>query len=82
MKLVLTSVFVSDQDKALKFYTEVLAFVKKTDSPAGKFKWLTAVSPEDEDGTELVLEPNDNPAAKEYQKGIFAQGIPATWFGF
>ena len=81
MKIVLTSVFVSDQDKALKFYTEILGFVKKTESPAGKFKWLTVVSPEDKNGTELVLEPNDNPAAKEYQKAIYAQGIPATSFG-
>jgi catechol 2,3-dioxygenase-like lactoylglutathione lyase family enzyme len=66
MKIKLTSVFVDDQDKALKFYTEVLGFVKKLDFPLGKFKWLTVVSPEEPDGTQLLLEPNDNPAAKAY----------------
>ncbi len=81
MKIVVTSVFVSDQDKALKFYTKVLGFVKKTDMPAGKFKWLTVASPEDQNGTELLLEPNDNPAAKAFQKAIYPQGIPATSFG-
>lgn len=81
MKIVVTSVFVEDQDKALKFYTEKLGFVKKQDSPVGKFKWLTVVSPEDRNGTELLLEPNDNPVAKEYQKGLVVQGIPATSFG-
>ncbi len=80
MKIKLTSVFVDDQEKALKFYTEVLGFVKKRDMPAGKFRWLTVVSPEEPDGTELLLEPNDNPAAKTYQKSIFEQGIPATAF--
>jgi catechol 2,3-dioxygenase-like lactoylglutathione lyase family enzyme len=81
MKIVVTSVFVEDQDKALKFYTEKLGFVKKQDFPVGKFKWLTVVSPEDRNGTELLLEPNDNPVAKEYQKGLIAQGIPAASFG-
>jgi catechol 2,3-dioxygenase-like lactoylglutathione lyase family enzyme len=81
MKIVVTSVFVSDQDKALKFYTEKLGFVKKHDVPVGEFKWLTVVSPEDQNGTELLLEPNDNPAAKTFQKAIFEQGIPATSFG-
>lgn len=80
MKIKLTSVFVDDQDKALKFYTEVLGFVKKRDMPVGKFRWLTVVSPEEPDGTELLLEPNDNPAAKTYQNSIFEQGIPATAF--
>jgi catechol 2,3-dioxygenase-like lactoylglutathione lyase family enzyme len=64
MKIKLTSVFVDDQGKALKFYTEVLGFIKKSDITAGKFRWLTVVSPEEQDGTQLLLEPNDNPAAK------------------
>lgn len=81
MKIILTSVFVTDQDKALTFYTEVLGFVKKQDITAGKYRWLTVVSPDQPDGTELLLEPNDNPAAKTYQKAIFTQGIPAAIFG-
>jgi catechol 2,3-dioxygenase-like lactoylglutathione lyase family enzyme len=81
MKIIVTSVFVNDQDEALKFYTEILGFVKKQDVPVGQFKWLTVVSPDDQNGAELLLEPNDNPAAKEYQKAIFAQGIPAALFG-
>ena len=81
MKIVLTGVFVEDQDEALKFYTETLGFVKKHDTPVGEFKWLTVVSAEDPDGTELLLEPNGNPVAREYQKGIFEQGIPAASFG-
>ena len=80
MKIKLTSVLVEDQDKALKFYTEVLGFVKKTDIPVGEFKFLTVVSPEEPDGTELLLEPNENPAAKTFQKAIFEQGIPLTAF--
>lgn len=80
MKITLTSVFVDDQDKALKFYTEVLGFVKKMDIPLGKAKWLTVVSPEDPGGTELLLEPNENRAARTYQSAIFDQGIPATAF--
>jgi catechol 2,3-dioxygenase-like lactoylglutathione lyase family enzyme len=80
MKIKLNSVFVDDQDKALKFYTEVLGFVKKVDLPAGDYRWLTVVSPEEPDGTELLLEPNSNPAAKTYQTAIFEQGIPATAF--
>ena len=81
MQIVLTGVFVSDQDEALKFYTETLGFVKKHDVPAGEYKWLTVVSPDDPDGTELLLEPNENPVAKTYQKGLFDQGIPANSFG-
>jgi len=81
MKIVFTSVFVNDQDKALKFYTEALGFVKKSDVTNGPYRWLTVVSPDDQNGTELILEPNDNPAAKAYQKAIFEQGIPATSFG-
>ncbi|HEU0003271.1 MAG TPA: VOC family protein [Ktedonobacteraceae bacterium] len=80
MQIKLTSVFVDDQDKALKFYTEVLGFVKKFDFPVGQFKWLTVVSPEEPDGTELLLEPNDNPAASAFQEAIFKQGLPATSF--
>ena len=80
MKIKLTSVFVNDQGKALKFYTEVLGFVKKSDVTAGKYRWLTVVSPEEQDGTQLLLEPNDNPAAKSYQESIFKQGIPAAMF--
>jgi predicted enzyme related to lactoylglutathione lyase len=80
MKIKLTSVFVDNQYKALKFYTEVLGFVKNSDITAGKFRWLTVVSPEEPDGTQLLLEPNDNPAAKSYQESIFKQGIPAAMF--
>ncbi|WP_062104396.1 VOC family protein [Bacillus niameyensis] len=80
MKITVTSIFVQDQDKALKFYSETLGFVKKHDVPAGEFRWITLVSPEDQEGTELLLEPNNHPAAKEYQKNIFADGIPATMF--
>ncbi len=80
MRITHTSVFVSDQDEALRFYTETLGFVKKHDLPVGEFKWLTVVSPDDPDGTELLLEPNENPVAQEYQKGLFDQGIPATAF--
>jgi len=80
MKIKLTSVFVDDQEKALKFYTDVLGFVKKADITAGKYRWLTVVSPEEPDGTQLVLEPNGNPAAQAYQKTIFSQGIRATNF--
>ena len=81
MRIILTGVFVSDQGEALKFYTETLGFVKKHDVPVGEFKWLTVVSPEDLDGTELLLEPNENPVAQEYQRGLFDQGIPAASFG-
>ncbi len=80
MKIEISSVLVDDQDKALKFYTEVLGFVKKTDIPLGKFKWLTVVSPEGPQDIELLLEPNENPAAKTFQKAIFDQGIPLTAF--
>ena len=80
MKIKLTNVFVDDQDKALKFYTEVLGFVKKKDFPVGDFKWLTVASPEEPGGPELLLEPNNNPAAKTFQKALFQQGIPAASF--
>ena len=81
MHIILTGVFVNDQDEALRFYTETLGFVKKHDVPAGEYKWLTVVSPDEPDGTELLLEPNENPVAQAYQKGLFEQGIPATSFG-
>lgn len=80
MRIQLTSVLVENQDKALDFYTNVLGFVKKQDKPVGAYKWLTVVSPADPDGTELLLEPNANPAAKAYQKALFEQGIPLTAF--
>lgn len=81
MNIIVNSLFVTDQAKALAFYTEKLGFVKKEDVPLGKFRWLTLVSADDQDGTELLLEPDEHPAAKDYQKRIFADGIPATMFG-
>ena len=80
MKIRLTSIFVDDQDKALAFYTKKLGFVKKQDVPVGEFKWLTVVSPDEPDGVELLLEPNDNPAAATFQQAIFQQGIAAASF--
>lgn len=80
MKIKLASVFVDDQDKALRFYTQALGFVKKRDLSVGKFRWLTVVSPEEPDGAELLLEPSDNPAARTFKNAIFEQGIPATAF--
>ena len=80
LKIKLTSVFVDDQDKALRFYTDVLGFRKNKDVPVGQFKWLTVVSPDEPDGVELLLEPNDNPAARTFQKAIFDQGIAAAAF--
>ena len=80
MKIKLTSVHVDDQAKALRFYTEVLGFVKKTDFSNGPFRWLTVASPEDPDGTELQLALNDNPAARAYQQAMFQQAQPAAMF--
>ena len=80
MRIELTSIHVDDQDKALAFYTEVLGFVKKQDFPVGQFKWLTVVSPEAPDAAELLLEPNDNPAAQAYQQALYEQGIPHAAF--
>ena len=80
MKIKLASVLVDDQDQALTFYTKVLGFVKKRDMPTGKFTWLTVVSPEGPDDVELLLEPNENPAAKMFQAALFQQGIPLTAF--
>jgi catechol 2,3-dioxygenase-like lactoylglutathione lyase family enzyme len=79
-KINLTSVLVDDQDKALRFYTEVLGFVKKTDVPAGGARWLTVVSPDEPDGTELLLEPDEHPAAKPYKRALVDDGIPFTSF--
>lgn len=80
MRIELTSIHVDDQDKALAFYTGVLGFVKKEDFPAGQFKWLTVVSTEAPGGVELLLEPNDNPAAQAYQQTLFEQGNPLAGF--
>jgi predicted enzyme related to lactoylglutathione lyase len=77
MKIKLTSVYVDDQDKALRFYTDVLGFAKKADFSNGPFRWLTVASPDEPDGTELQLALNDNPAAKAYQQALFQQGQPA-----
>jgi predicted enzyme related to lactoylglutathione lyase len=80
MKIKLTSVYVDDQEKALRFYTEVLGFTKKADFSNGPFRWLTVTSPEEPDGTELQLALNNNSAAKTYQQAIFQQGKPAVMF--
>ena len=80
MKIQLTSVHVDDQEKALRFYTEVLGFVKKADFSQGSFRWLTVASPEDRDGTELQLALNSDPAAKAYQQALFQQRQPAAMF--
>jgi catechol 2,3-dioxygenase-like lactoylglutathione lyase family enzyme len=81
IKINVTSVLVDDQAKALAFYTEVLGFVKKNDVPVGDDRWLTVISPAGSPEIELLLEPNRHPAAKAFQKAIFADGIPATSFG-
>jgi predicted enzyme related to lactoylglutathione lyase len=80
MKIKLTSIYVNDQEKALRFYTEVLGFTKKADFSNGPFRWLTVGSPEEPEGAELQLALNDNPAAKAYQQAIFEQGQPAAMF--
>jgi catechol 2,3-dioxygenase-like lactoylglutathione lyase family enzyme len=80
MLIKLTSIMVDDQDKALRFYTEVLGFQKKREFPVGAYKWLTVVSPEAPDEVELTLEPNANPAAKTFQQAMFSQGIPLAAF--
>ncbi|MEE1768689.1 VOC family protein [Streptomyces sp. JV185] len=80
MRIHLSSVFVDDQDKALRFYTAVLGFVKKHDVPLGEARWLTVVSPEDPDGTELLLEPSGHPAVQPYRTALGEDGIPATSF--
>jgi catechol 2,3-dioxygenase-like lactoylglutathione lyase family enzyme len=80
MKINLTSVLVDDQAKALAFYTDVLGFVKKRDIPLGDHRWLTLVSPDDPDGPELLLEPDEHPAAKPFKDALVADGIPFTSF--
>ncbi|MFD7547130.1 VOC family protein [Streptomyces sp. NPDC059578] len=80
MRIHLSSVFVDDQDKALRFYTDVLGFVKKVEVPVGADRWLTVVSPEDPDGTQLLLEPDGHPAVKPYKEALVRDGIPATAF--
>src|SRR5438552_12481648 len=80
MKIKLTSVYVDDQDKALRFYTQVLRFARKADVRQGPYRWLTVVSPEEPGGTELQLALNDNPAAKAYQQAMFQQRQPAAMF--
>jgi catechol 2,3-dioxygenase-like lactoylglutathione lyase family enzyme len=81
MKIVVTSVLVDDQEKALRFYTDVLGFEKKKDVSLGEFRWLTVVSPQDPSGTELLLEPDAHPAAKPFKNALVADGIPYTSFG-
>ena len=80
MRINITSVLVDDQDKALRFYTEVLGFVKKTEVPLGEARWLTVVSPEETEGTELLLEPDGHPAAKPFKQALVEDGIPFTSF--
>jgi catechol 2,3-dioxygenase-like lactoylglutathione lyase family enzyme len=80
MRIVVTSVLVDDQEKALRFYTDVLGFVKKMDIPMGEARWLTVVSPQDPDGTELLLEPDAHPAAGPFKAALVADGIPWTSF--
>ena len=80
MRIVVTSLFVDDQDKALKFYTEVLGFVKKTEIPLGEARWLTVVSPEDPDGIELLLEPDGHPAVRPFKRALMEDGIPFNSF--
>jgi catechol 2,3-dioxygenase-like lactoylglutathione lyase family enzyme len=80
MRINVCSVLVDDQDKALRFYTETLGFMKKTEVPLGEARWLTVVSPDDPDGVELVLEPDDHPAAKSFKAALVEDGIPFTSF--
>jgi len=80
MRIKLTSIMVDDQEKAVRFYTDVLGFRKKHDIPVGEFRWITVTSPEGPDDLELALEPNANPAGKAFQSAMFAQGIPLAAF--
>jgi catechol 2,3-dioxygenase-like lactoylglutathione lyase family enzyme len=80
VKIALTSVLVDDQEKALRFYTDVLGFVPKNDIPLGEHRWLTVVSPQAPDGVELVLEPDGHPAARPFKEALVADGIPFTSF--
>ena len=81
MKIVLTSVMVDNQEKAVRFYTDILGFEKKYDIPMGHHRWLTVVSASDPDGVELLLEPDEHPAAKPFRQALVEDGIPATSFG-
>ena len=81
MRIVVTSIFVDDQDKALDFYTKKLGFIKKTEVPLGTHRWLTVVSPSDTDGTELVLEPDSHPAVGPFKRALMEDGIPFKSFG-
>jgi catechol 2,3-dioxygenase-like lactoylglutathione lyase family enzyme len=80
MRIYMTSVLVDDQEKALRFYTDLLGFVKKTDIPVGEARWLTVVAPDDPKGPELLLEPDSHPAARPFKAALAADGIPATSF--
>lgn len=80
MRIKLTSIMVDEQEKALRFYTEVLGFRQKHDIPVGEYRWITVTSPEGPDDVELALEPNANPAAKTFQDAMFKQGIPVAAF--
>ncbi|MBO0774132.1 MAG: VOC family protein [Actinobacteria bacterium] len=80
MRINLASVLVDDQEKALRFYTEILGFKPKTDVPVGEHRWITVVSPEDPDGPELLLEPDEHPAAKPFKEALVGDGIPVTSF--
>ena len=80
MKIVVTSVLVDDQEKALRFYRDVLGFLPKLDVPMGEYRWLTLVSPDDPDGTQLLLEPDAHPAAKPFKAALVADGVPFTSF--
>jgi glyoxylase I family protein len=80
MRIKLTSIMVDEQDKATRFYTEILGFKKKHDIPVGEYRWITVTSPEGPDDLELVLEPNANPAARLFQEAMFSQGIPLAAF--
>ncbi|MDB5515228.1 MAG: bleomycin resistance protein [Tardiphaga sp.] len=81
MRIVLTSVLVDDQERALRFYRDILGFKPKTDIPLGHHRWLTLVAPESPDGVELLLEPDEHPAAKPFKAALVADGIPCTSFG-
>jgi catechol 2,3-dioxygenase-like lactoylglutathione lyase family enzyme len=80
MKIVVTSVLVDDQEKALRFYTNVLGFIKKTEIPMGEFRWLTVVGPDNPNGIELLLEPDRHPAAGPFKRALMEDGIPFTSF--
>jgi catechol 2,3-dioxygenase-like lactoylglutathione lyase family enzyme len=80
-RIIVTSIYVHDQTEALRFYSDILGFVKKNDIPLGEARWLTVVSPDDPDGTELLLEPADHPAVKPFRDALFEDGIPSASFG-